>query len=276
MNFHITIHSYIVFLTSLFLPLLFCHSNSSLEKVTFLGVSSSTLAENMSEQLNLPKGVHLVVEQVSANSPAADSGLKLHDVLLQLDDQILVNSSQLKALVQMKESGDIITLKILRKGKPKTLKVTLSEIERQLPRSGNHYSNLGDLDVFLENQLPKTKLPHLDSSILNLLKKHGFSQIPNGPNSRIKNKRFFDFENPIHGSREGDSQSHSYSSEQKNIIMSDENGTVEFSEKDGHKWLKVKDLEGIIIHDGPVNTEQQIQELPNSIREKLQKMDLSF
>jgi len=276
MNFHKTKHSYIVFLTSLFLPLLFCHSNSALEKVTFLGVSSSTLAENMSEQLNLSKGVHLVVEQVSANSPAADSGLKLHDVLLQLDDQILVNSAQLKALVQMKGSGDIITLKILRKGKPKTLKVTLSEIERQLPRSGNHYSNLGDLDVFLENQLPKTKLPHLDSSILNLLKKHGFSQIPNGPDSRIKNRRFFDFENPIHGSREGDSQSHSYSSEQKNIIMSDENGTVEFSEKDGQKWLKVKDSEGKIIHDGPVNTEQQIQELPNSIREKLQKMDLSF
>jgi len=62
MNFHKTKHSYIVFLTSLFLPLLFCHSNSALEKVTFLGVSSSTLAENMSEQLNLPKGVHLVVE----------------------------------------------------------------------------------------------------------------------------------------------------------------------------------------------------------------------
>ena len=50
--------------------------------------------------------------------------------------------------------------------------------------------------------------------------------------------------------------------------MSDENGTVEFFEKDGHKWLKVKDSEGKIIHDGLVNTEQQIQELPNSIREK--------
>ncbi len=34
--------------------------------------------------------------------------------------------------------------------------------------------------------------------------------------------------------------------------------------------------EGEIIHDGPVNTEQQIQELPISIREKLQKMDLSL
>ena len=46
--------------------------------------------------------------------------------------------------------------------------------------------------------------------------------------------------------------------------------------KGGQKWLKVKDSEGEIIHDGPVNTEQQIQELPISIREKLQKMDLSL
>ena len=147
MNFLKISQPYIVFLTSLSLPMLFCHSNSALEKVTFLGVSSSTLSENMSEQLNLPKGVHLVVDQVSSNSPAADSGLKLHDVLLQLDEQILVNSAQLKALVQMKDSGDIITLKILRKGKPKILKVTLSEIDRQLPRHGNHRSCFGAFRV---------------------------------------------------------------------------------------------------------------------------------
>ena len=220
-----------------------------------------------------------IVDQVSSNSPAADSGLKLHDVLLQLDEQILVNSAQLKALVQMKDSGDIITLKILRKGKPKILKVTLSEIERQLPRHGNHFTNPLDLDVFTENQLHsdfESLFPHLDPSILNLLKKHGFSQIPNGPNSRIRNKRFFDFENPVHGSGEGNTESYSYSSKQRNIIMSDENGTIEFSEKGGQKWLKVKDSEGEIIHDGPVNTEQQIQELPISIREKLLKMDLSL
>lgn len=279
MNFLKISQPYIVFLTSLSLPMLFCHSNSALEKVTFLGVSSSTLSENMSEQLNLPKGVHLVVDQVSSNSPAADSGLKLHDVLLQLDEQILVNSAQLKALVQMKDSGDIITLKILRKGKPKILKVTLSEIERQLPRHGNHFTNPLDLDVFTENQLHsdfESLFPHLNPSILNLLKKHGFSQIPNGPNSRIRNKHFFDFENPVHGSGEGNTESYSYSSKQRNIIMSDENGTIEFSEKGGQKWLKVKDSEGEIIHDGPVNTEQQIQELPISIREKLQKMDLSL
>ena len=76
--------------------------NVQTEKVTFLGVSASTLPERMSEQLNLPSGVHLSVDQVSPESPADSAGLKLYDVLLKFDDQILVNSAQLKALVRMK------------------------------------------------------------------------------------------------------------------------------------------------------------------------------
>ena len=67
------------------------------DKVTFLGVSASTLPKRMSEQMNLPTGVHLSVDQVSAESPADSAGLKLFDILLKFDDQILVNSAQLKA-----------------------------------------------------------------------------------------------------------------------------------------------------------------------------------
>ena len=85
------------------------------KKVTFLGVSASTLPQRMSEQMDLPAGAHLCVDQVSPNSPAEQAGLKLYDVLLQLDDQILINSSQLKVLVRMKKPGDLITLKLLRK-----------------------------------------------------------------------------------------------------------------------------------------------------------------
>ena len=116
------------------------------KKVTFLGVSASTLPQRMSEQMDLPAGVHLSVDQVSPNSPAEQAGLRLYDVLLQLDDQILINSSQLKALVRMKKPGDLITLKLLRKGEPKTLDVTLSETDVPIILKRNPRS-FGDLMI---------------------------------------------------------------------------------------------------------------------------------
>ena len=70
------------------------------KKVTFLGVSASTLPQRMSEQMDLPAGAHLSVDQVSPNSPAEQAGLRLYDVLLQLDDQILINSSQVESIGQ--------------------------------------------------------------------------------------------------------------------------------------------------------------------------------
>ena len=59
----------------------------------------------MSEQLNLPKGIYLSIDQVSPDSPADQAGVKLFDILLQMDDQTLVNSDQLKALVRVKSNG---------------------------------------------------------------------------------------------------------------------------------------------------------------------------
>ena len=84
----------------------------SRSKVTFLGVSSSTLPARMSEQLNLPPNIYLSVDQVSPGSPASEAGLKIYDVILQLNDQILVNSPQLKALVRMKKPGDNVEVEI--------------------------------------------------------------------------------------------------------------------------------------------------------------------
>jgi len=108
---------------------LFSQTQPKVKKVTFLGVSASTLPKGMSEQLNLPRGIHLSVDQVSPDSPAEQAGLTLYDILLELDDQILVNSDQLKALVRMKSPDDRVQLKILRKGKPMTLEVKLAESE---------------------------------------------------------------------------------------------------------------------------------------------------
>ena len=129
--------------------------------------------------MDLPAGAHLSVDQVSPNSPAEQAGLRLYDVLLQLDDQILINSSQLKALVRMKKPGDLITLKLLRKGEPKILEVTLSETDVPIILRRNSRS-FGDLDDFFSASRPRdfeSLLPGLDADLQDLLKE-AVSHIP--------------------------------------------------------------------------------------------------
>ena len=76
----------------------------------YLGVHTSRLDRAVSHQLNLPKGLHLQVESVATGSPAENAGLKLHDILLKFDDQLLVNPEQLKTLVRLRNPGERVTL----------------------------------------------------------------------------------------------------------------------------------------------------------------------
>jgi hypothetical protein len=255
---------------------LFSQSQPNVEKVTFLGVSASTLPERMSEQLNLPSGMHLSVDQVSANSPAEQAGLKLYDILLELDDQILVNSDQLKALVRTKSPDDLVQLKILRKGTPMSLKIKLSESELVLSerdgfpqRFRSRRSFPGDLfsqDPFFRNH---------NSSIMELLKKHGFNHLPGISQNSPLNQDPFDIDNPLHGpsSNPGNVQSFNYSSEQKQIITTDEQGTLEYSVKDQNKHLRVTSPDGEVLFDGPVNTDEDRKNLSTDLHQRLEKLE---
>jgi hypothetical protein len=255
---------------------LFSQSQPNVEKVTFLGVSASTLPEIMSEQLNLPSGMHLSVDQVSANSPAEQAGLKVYDILLQLDNQILVNSDQLKALVRMKTPYDLTQLKILRKGTAMSLEVKLAESELALTeregtpqRFHSRRSFPGDLfsqDPFFRNH---------NSSIMELLKKHGFNHLPGISQNSPLNQDPFDIDNPLHGpsSNPGNVQSFNYSSEQKQIITTDEQGTLEYSVKDQNKHLRVTSPDGEVLFDGPVNTDEDRKNLSKDLHQRLEKLE---
>ena len=245
-----------------------------LEKVTFLGVSASTLPERMSEQLNLPSGIHLSVDQVSPESPADLAGLKLYDVLLKLDDQILVNSAQLKALVRMKNPGDQVNLEILRKGSPITLSASLSETDQPSIHTKSHTFGMKNKDIFSGDPFSPDLnqfIPRLDPSIRDLLKKHGFSHLP-----MIDPDSFgFDPDSPLHGSssNSGNVESFTYSSEQKQITTSDEQGTLEYTLKDNQKHLRATSPEGKILFDGPITTNEEREKLPSTIKKRLEKIE---
>src|SRR6266581_8527110 len=118
------------------------HEKGPKVPVTYLGVETSQVPDVVSEQLGLAKGLGLVVEYVEPNSPAASAGVQQNDILKMLNDQILIEPSQLRKLLQTFSDGTEVTLTILRKGKEQ--KITAKLAKKEVPQrhslipGGNH------------------------------------------------------------------------------------------------------------------------------------------
>ena len=110
--------------------------------VTYLGVDTSQVPTVVSDQLGLAKGFGLVVDYVEPNSPAATAGVQQNDILKMLNDQILVEPSQLRKLLQTFPEGTQVTLTVLRKGQEQKFTVKLAKKEVPQRRNafpgGNH------------------------------------------------------------------------------------------------------------------------------------------
>jgi hypothetical protein len=100
---------------------------AKIEKMTYLGVITSGASPAMRAQLSLGKGVGLVVDSVEPNTAAATAGIMQHDVLEKLNDQLLINTEQLTALLRTMKAGDEVTLTVLRKGERQSIKAKLGE-----------------------------------------------------------------------------------------------------------------------------------------------------
>lgn len=98
-----------------------------MEKCCFVGISTSPIRADARAQLDLPRGVGLVIDFVEPDSPAEKAGLRPSDVVQKLDDQWIINPQQLTVLVRMHQAGESVTMNVFRKGKPQDLKVTLGE-----------------------------------------------------------------------------------------------------------------------------------------------------
>src|SRR5947209_18543841 len=105
------------------------HEKGPKVPVTYLGVETSQVPDVVSEQLGLAKGLGLVVEYVEPNSPAASAGIQQNDIIKMLNDQILIEPSQLRKLLQTFSEGTEVTLTILRKGQEQKITVKLAKKE---------------------------------------------------------------------------------------------------------------------------------------------------
>jgi len=94
----------------------------------YMGIGISDVTPENAKFFHVENNEGAVVTQVEDGSPAAKAGLKVGDVITELDGQKVSDASQLQIEVGQKEPGSSIKLGILRDGKNINVPVRLEEM----------------------------------------------------------------------------------------------------------------------------------------------------
>ena len=247
--------------------------------VTYLGVETSQVPDVVSEQLGLAKGLGLVVEYVEPNSPAASAGVQQNDILKMLNDQILIEPSQLRKLLQTFSEGTEVTLTILRKGKEQ--KITAKLAKKEVPQrhslmpGGNHdwhwdFDDTGDLGEQmqeLKEQL-KEQLGDAQRGVI----RGAVMQAHEAARRAREDARRAAREIRILSKDNGELRATKIDLGKAQIVFSDGKGELKLENLDGKKLLTVKDPQGKLIFSGPVESKEDLDKLPADVRERYEKL----
>ena len=227
------------------------------EKVTFLGVETVPASRTLSAQLGLARDTGLVVTHVLENSPAS-AVLKEDDVLIKLDDQLLINMSQLGVLVRSKKEGDEIKLTIMRAGKEISAKTKL--VLREMPKLANAFFEFNGAGVNGFDRL--RELPGMGPEgardVMRMIE-HERGNSVTGPRVRVMGRAG-------RGSTLVDLP-------KSNVFYSDDEGSIEIKADDGKRSVTVKNPKGNVDFTGPINTEEDRSKLPPEILQRLGKLE---
>jgi serine protease Do len=99
----------------------------------YMGISYQFLTPAQARQLGITGVTGGIVQQVQANSPAAQAGLKRGDVVTAIDGQKITGESTLGRIISEKKAGDQVQLEVISptaaggNGQTRTITVTLGE-----------------------------------------------------------------------------------------------------------------------------------------------------
>src|SRR6266576_1848479 len=255
------------------------HEKGPKVPVTYLGVETSQVPPVVSEQLGLGKDLGLVVDYVEPNSPAAAGGVQQNDILKMLNDQILIEPSQLRKLLQTFPDGTEVTLTVLRKGQEQKLTAKLAKKEapqrHNLFPGGNHdwhwdFDETGDLSDQMQNlkEQLKEQLGDAQRGII----RGTVMQAHEAARRAREDVRRAAGEIRILSRDNGALRATKIDLGNAQIVFSDNKGEMKLENLDGKKLLTVKDPQGKLIFSGPVESKEDLDKLPADARERYEKL----
>jgi serine protease Do len=117
-------------------------------KVTrgYLGVHIQDVTPPLAKQFGLTQGGGVLIGDVSPDTPAAKSGLKKGDVVLEVNDQPVSAANQLQVQISQMAPGTSVKMKIWRDGKAQDVNVTLGELPEKAEQAGPGETSEGALE----------------------------------------------------------------------------------------------------------------------------------
>jgi hypothetical protein len=237
------------------------------EKVAYAGLNVGPRAEGASA--SIPAGVGIEVGFIDPQGPSARK-VEEGDILTRLDDQVLFNADQFRALVRTRKPGDKAKLTLVRGAEPMVVEIVLGERPEErggrTGRSGVVVTPPG-LRVAPGAVLPEELLRQLEDM------RAGIAPQP-GARSRIPTV------DELRNRSGASSSSHSFSfsfgngaQTSSHSMASDGEGSVSLEEKDGKKRAVVKDRDGKTIFEGDVTDQAAVDKLPADVRRRLKLVE---
>ncbi|HJW57948.1 MAG TPA: DegQ family serine endoprotease [Burkholderiaceae bacterium] len=113
-----------------------------------IGVSIQDMTQSLADSFGLKKVQGALVASVEKGSPAEKAGLEPGDVIVRVDGRDINRSSDLPAMVAEMQPGTSAQFEVLRKGSPKTLRVTVAELkDKTVAQRGDAQSQQGRLGL---------------------------------------------------------------------------------------------------------------------------------
>ncbi len=86
-------------------------------KRAWVGIAMDAIDEDMKQDLKLPSLEGALVKQIYSDSPAAEAGLELMDVITKVGDEKIKSPEDVVNIVRKSKVGDKLTFALIRKGK---------------------------------------------------------------------------------------------------------------------------------------------------------------
>jgi len=125
-----------------------------------LGVAIQDLTEQLGDYFGVKKGEGALVTEVVKGSPAEKAGLKAGDIIVDVDNQKITGSDDVRqAISEKKEKGDKVNLQVMRDKRLKDFSVTLTETEEYSFKVRPDMEKTKDIQLFLDKlQIPEAPM----------------------------------------------------------------------------------------------------------------------